>query len=176
MMKAFVFSCSVFALLSSASTFADVVDSGAGGFTTRTSVTVNAPAARAYAALTKIGTWWNKDHTWSGNAANLSLDARVSGCFCEKLPNGGGVQHMTVIYAEPGKMLRLNGALGPLQDLAVTGVMTFTFTEANGKTTIDVTYKVGGYMAGGLNGLARPVDGVVAEQVMRLKQYVDSTP
>ena len=81
-----------------------------------------------------------------------------------------------VIYADAGKQLRLSGGLGPLQDLAVTGVMTFAFTEANGTTTIDVTYKVGGYMVGGLNGLAKPVDGVVAEQVMRLKQYVDSAP
>ena len=176
MMKAVAFFCFLFTTLSTAPTFAEVVDSGPGGFTTRTTVTVNAPAAKAYAALTKIGSWWSKDHTWSGNAANLSLDARVSGCFCEKLPNGGGVQHMTVIYADVGKQLRLSGGLGPLQDLAVTGVMTFAFAEGNGKTTIDVTYRVGGYMAGGLNGLAKPVDGVVAEQVMRLKQYVDSAP
>lgn len=175
MMKAVAFSCVLLTISSTAPAFADVVDSGPGGFTTRTTVTVNAPAAKAYAALTKIGSWWSKDHTWSGDASNLSLDARVSGCFCEKLP-GGGVQHMTVIYADAGKQLRLSGGLGPLQDLAVTGVMTFAFTEANGKTTIDVTYKVGGYMAGGLNALAKPVDGVVAEQVMRLKQYVESAP
>lgn len=170
MLKTVVFSC---ALLAASSAFADVVDSGPGGFTTKTSVTVNAPAARAYAALAKIGSWWSKDHTWSGNATNLSLDAKPGGCFCETLPNGG-VRHMTVIYADAGKMLRLSGGLGPLQDLAVTGVMTFTFTEANGKTTIDVTYKVGGYMAGGLNGLAKPVDSVVTEQVTRLKDYVDA--
>ena len=171
MIKAVVF---LAVLLAAPLTFADVVDSSPNGFGTKVTVTVNAPAARAYAALTKIGSWWNKDHTWSGDSANLSLEARAGGCFCEKLPGGGSVQHMAVIFADPGKMLRLSGGLGPLQDLAVAGVMTFAFSEANGMTTITVTYKISGYMAGGLNALARPVDAVVTEQVMRLKTYVEA--
>jgi hypothetical protein len=55
---------------------------------------------------------------------------------------------MTVVYADPGKLLRLTGGLGPLQNLAVTGVMTWKLTEAGGKTTIEMSYKVGGYMPG----------------------------
>jgi hypothetical protein len=31
----------------------------------------------------------------------------------------------------------MSGGLGPLQDLAVTGVMSWAFTEAAGKTTIE---------------------------------------
>ena len=49
------------------------------------------------------------------DAKNLSIDARPGGCFCEKLPNGGGVEHARVVYVAPREVLRLSGALGPLQ-------------------------------------------------------------
>src|SRR5215471_13512061 len=96
---------------------ADIVNAATAGFTVKIVESVPAPAARVYQVLTeRIGSWWDKDHTWSGNAANLSIDARPGGCFCERLP-GGGVQHMIVIYADRGKLLRMSGGIGPLQDL-----------------------------------------------------------
>ena len=69
--------------------------------------------------------WWDPAHTWSGSARNLKLEPKAGGCFCEKLADGGSVQHGRVIFAQPGKLLRLEGALGPLQDMAVTGVLSF---------------------------------------------------
>src|SRR5262245_59802378 len=108
----------VIALVSSTAR-ADVVDSAPNGFTVKAAIVVAAPAAKAWAALLEPRGWWDKNHTWSGDASNLSLDASTGGCFCEKLPAGGGVRHMTVVYADPGKLLRLTGGLGPLQDLAV---------------------------------------------------------
>ena len=69
----------------------------------------------------------------------------------------------------------MSGGLGPLQDLAVTGVMAWAFTEAAGKTTIEVTYRVGGYAPGaGVGTLAAPVDGVLTAQVRRLAQFVST--
>ncbi|HEY0478437.1 MAG TPA: SRPBCC family protein [Kofleriaceae bacterium] len=153
---------------------AEVADAAAGGFTVKLTATVAAPAAKAWAALVEPRSWWDKSHTWSGDAANLSLEATPGGCFCEKLPGGGGVHHMTVVYADPGKLLRLTGGLGPLQDLAIAAVMTFKLTEAQGKTTLEVTYKVGGYAPTGLAGLAKPVDGVLGEQVARWKRRVET--
>ena len=41
----------------------------------------------------------------------------------------------------------LNGGLGPLQSMATTGSLTITFAAVN------VSYAVGGYLAGGLNTL-----------------------
>ena len=163
-------------LLGPSSAFADVLDSTPGGFTVKTVVDVAGPSARVYQALTeRITSWWDPAHTFSGSAANLSIDARPGGCFCERLPAGGGVQHLTVIHADPGKLLRLSGGLGPLQDLAVTGVMSWKLTEAGGRTTIEVTYKVGGFApGGGVGALAAPVDGVVSAQVKRLAQYVSA--
>ena len=152
---------------------AEVVDSAAGGFSVKQTVTVAAPAAKAWAALIEPRGWWDKAHTWSGDAANLSLDPAPGGCFCEKIA-GGGVRHLTVIYAEANKLLRLSGGLGPLHDLAVTGVLTFKLTEADGKTTLELTYKIGGYAPNGLAALAKPVDGVLAAQVARWKRKVET--
>ena len=154
---------------------ADVIDAGAGGFTVKIVVNVSAPAAKVYSALVEsIGSWWDPEHTWSGKSGNLSIDAAPGGCFCEKLPGGGGVRHLTVLYADPGKLLRLTGGLGPLQDMAVAGSMTWKFADVLGKTTIEFTYKVGGYQPGGLEPLAKPVDGVLTTQIQRLKRFVET--
>jgi uncharacterized protein YndB with AHSA1/START domain len=163
----------IVALLSSTAR-AEVVDSAAGGFTVKQTLTVAAPAAKAWAALIDPRSWWDKSHTWSGDAANLSLEAKSNGCFCEKLAGGGGVRHMTVVYVEPRKVLRMSGGLGPLQDLAVSGAMTFKLTEAEGKTTLEMTYKIGGYAPTGLAALATPVDGVLGEQLARWKRKVET--
>jgi uncharacterized protein YndB with AHSA1/START domain len=152
---------------------AEVADSAPGGFTVKHTITVAAPAAKAWAALIAPREWWDSAHTWSGDAANLSLNPAPGGCFCETLA-GGGVRHMTVVYADAGKLLRMTGGLGPLQDLPVAAVMTFKLTEAQGKTTLEATYKVGGYAPGGLAGLARPVDGVFGGQLARWKRRVET--
>lgn len=158
---------------------ADVVDAAPGGFTIKVVVVVTAPAAQAYrTAVERVGSWWSSDHTYSGSAANLAIDASPGGCFCEKLASGGGVRHLAVVYADPGKLIRFSGGLGPLQDMAVHGAMQWAFKEAAGKTTIEVTYKVGGYAPGGLEPIAKAVDGVLTMQIQRLKSLIDtgSTP
>jgi hypothetical protein len=96
------------------------------------------------------------------------------GCFCEKLPNGGSVMHMTVVYAQPGQSLRLFGALGPLQMSGATGHLGWTLSETNGKTTLTQIYDVGGYMKGGLDKIAPGVDHVLSEQFDRLTAYVET--
>lgn len=150
---------------------ADVVDSAPHGFTTKTTVVVAKSAARTWKSLVKIGAWWDPAHSYSNKAANLSLDPRPGGCFCEKLP-GGGVQHATVVFADPGKLLRLRGALGPLGAMGLDAVLTFELVEGTdadtGKTTVTLTYAVGGYAPGGLDKLAKVVDGVLAGQLARL--------
>jgi len=161
--------------LAAAPAHAAVVDSAAGGFTVRHVVEVRGQAANAYRTLVdRVGQWWQADHTFSGNALNLSIDARPGGCFCELLPGRGGVRHLTVVYADIGKLLRLTGGLGPLQDLAVEGTMTWRLTESVSTTTIEMTYKVGGYAPGGLAALAPVVDMVLGTQVGRLKTLIDT--
>jgi len=152
---------------------AEVIDSQANGFTVRQSLAIAAPADKVWAALSAPGAWWDMAHSYSHDRAAMSLDLRPGGLWLEKLP-GGGVVHMTVLYLQPTRVLRLDGALGPLQALGVTGRLTFALTEANGATTLVNTYDVGGHASGGLDKLAAPVDGVLNAQMRRLKAYIET--
>ena len=153
---------------------ADVVTAEPGGFQVKNTLTIAAPPAKVYAALLKPAQWWSSEHTWSGNAANLRLSAKAGGCFCEKLEGGGSVQHMTVIYAAPGQELRLNGALGPLQTEAATGVLVITLAAKDAGTELVQTYTVGGWTKGGWTAWAPDVDAVLSEQFGRLKTYAET--
>lgn len=145
------------------------------GFVSQHSLLLNTSPTRAYQALTTdIAQWWDAEHSYSGQAENFSLDAKAGGCFCEKLPNGGSVEHMRVAFADPGKRLRLLGGLGPLQEMAVSGSMDFILqAEGENKTRLTYRYSVGGYLPGGLKPLANPVDQVQLGQLTRLQAYVD---
>ena len=153
----------------------EVIESTAAGFLVRNTAAINAPPAKVYAALTDgVGGWWDPAHTFSHNARNLSLDAKPGGCFCERLPDGGGVQHMSVVFASPGKLLRLSGAIGPLQEAALAGTMTWNLLQAGGGTTVELNYTVGGFRAGGFRDMPTVVDGVLRGQLARLKAFIET--
>src|SRR5438105_14129671 len=80
-----------------------VVSAGDSGFEVLETATVAASPRDAYARLVDVAAWWNKAHTFSGDAANLSLEARAGGCFCERLKEGGSVQHLVVVYVAPNQ-------------------------------------------------------------------------
>jgi len=155
---------------------AEVVSAGASGFEVRETVHVAAAPDKAYAALLQPARWWASDHTFSGSAANLTLDARAGGCWCESLPDGGSVEHLRVVYVAPGKALRLRGALGPFQGLAVEGAMTWSVKAGASGTDISVTYMLGGYAKEGFDGLSKAADHVLGEQIERLRKFIDAPP
>jgi len=161
--------------LSPAIARADVIDSAADGFTVKTTVNIHASPSDVYHRLIgNIGDWWNSAHTFSQDAHNLSIEERPMGCFCEKLQNQGFVRHMEVIYLQPGKMLRLSGAIGPLQTMALSAIATFSLSPEGEGTRLELTYRVGGYNPGGLTQMAPVVDHVWAEQIGRLKNYIET--
>jgi len=153
---------------------AEVVDAEASGFTTRHSLAVSRPRADVYrAAVGKIGSWWSDDHTVSGRASNMYLEAEPQGCFCERLGENAGVVHMTVTFVNPAVMLRLSGGLGPLGLMGVNGNMTWEFADGEEGTTLTWSYAVGGYFPGGLEQMAGAVDAVLIEQMTRLKEFLE---
>ena len=153
---------------------ADVVDRSPSGFTVKTVVTVGASPDRAFRALVDdVGRWWDSSHTFSGDAGNLSIAASPGGCFCETLKNSGGVAHATVNHVIPGELLRMTGALGPLQEHAVTGTLTWQFAPAGQDATVTLTYSVSGHFPGGFEKIAAPVDQVLSDQLNRLKAYLE---
>ena len=115
------------------------------GFEVTDTATIPASPERVYAALGEIGKWWDSDHTYSGDAANLRIDLKAGACLCERLPGGGSVEHMRVVYAAPGKALRLRGALGPLQSEGVDGALTWSLKADAGGTILTQSYVVGGF-------------------------------
>ena len=153
---------------------ADVVKTADYGFEVRNQLAINAPAMEVYRGLGQIGRWWNPEHTYSGRSANLSLALKAGGCFCEKLPGGGGVQHMTVVLAIPGKRLRLSGALGPLQSEGAAGSLDWEIVGKDGETVVVQDYVVGGYSRKGWQTWSAPVDEVLHGQLQRLKNFVET--
>jgi hypothetical protein len=152
---------------------AEVISAGQNGLEIRETVHVAAAADKAYAALLQPARWWSSEHTFSGSAANLTLEARAGGCWCEALPDGGSVEHMRVVYVAPGKVLRLRGALGPLQGLGVEGAMTISVKAGASGADITMSYAVGGYVKDGFDGLSKGVDHVLGEQLERLRKLID---
>lgn len=153
---------------------AEVVEASEHAFTVK-HVVERADTPRAtWARLIEPADWWHPDHTWSGEAGNLSLEARAGGCFCETLDDGGSAEHLRVIHVAPDRLLRLDGRLGPLQSLAVTGVLTFELAAVETGTRITLTYTVSGAAGSGLGDWAAAVDGVLGVQLARLAAEGDA--
>jgi hypothetical protein len=155
---------------------AKVVEASDRGFVVRHVAEIPADVDTTWAMLIKPSEWWASEHTWSGSSANLSIDPRPGGCFCEVLPNAaspkaaprGGVEHMRVVYIERGRALRMVGALGPLQSDAAIGTLTIQLKSAGAKTQILLEYVVGGYVRMPAEKISAGVDGVLGEQLGRL--------
>ena len=155
---------------------AEVVSSNANGFHVRETVQMVVPTDRAYAAFARLPEWWNKEHTYSGDSANLSLALTAGGCFCERLKDGGGVEHMRISFIDPGKRVVLTGSLGPLLYEATSGVMDVQIERIAGGAKVTMDYKAAGFAEGGADKLAPLVDSVLAEQMSRYRKFAVSQP
>ena len=162
------------ALLLGAAARAEVSEASATGFTVSHTLVLAAPPDQAWQALGQVGRWWSDAHTWSGLASNMSVDLQAGGCWCERWGEGNSVMHAQVVQVRPGKLLRLNAMLGPLQEMGAAGVLSFVISSAEGKTTLRVSYRVAGSPALALDKLAAPVDGVLGTQLQRLKGLVET--
>jgi uncharacterized protein YndB with AHSA1/START domain len=157
-----------------AAAFADVTDVSQTGFQLQIKTHIAAPPAKVFAAIVKPARWWSLSHTYSQSAANLSIDARAGGCFCERLPGGGSVQHLTVTAVVPGQLLRMRGALGPFQQFGMEGAMSWQLAAAGQETELTVTYDLGGHMVGGFGDWPQKANAMVSEQVARLKTFIET--
>ena len=154
---------------------ADVTDAAANGFTSVNELTITASSSVAWTAATRrIHEWWDPDHTLSGDASRLSIEAKPMGCFCESLGEDAGIVHLTVTGVSPGSLLRMTGGLGPLGVMGVDGNMTWEFEATDDGTLVRFTYAVGGYAKGGMQDLAAPVDRVIGEALARLARFVET--
>jgi hypothetical protein len=145
------------------------------GFSTLHAADVLAKPEDVWKRLMIPNDWWNPAHSWSGSTMGFYIDPQAGGCFCEifqekdkdgKLVPKGSVEHMRVIFAQPAKVLRMQGGLGPLQAEAVTGTLTIAMEplKTGGGTRVSFSYVVGGYMRFKTADIGPAVDKVLREQ------------
>lgn len=168
-------------LLAASAVQAKVVETGTERFVTRDIASVKTAPLATWLALIKPGEWWNPEHSWSGDAKNMTLTPQGGGCFCERIPVGdsgnssameGSARHAEVLQAFPMKVLRMRGGFGPLQGEPATGVLTITLKEVPGGTRILWEYNVGGPMRYKVAEIAPAVDAVMTEQLKRLQAHL----
>ena len=140
-----------------------------------------------------VDMWWPKDHTWWKGA--LRIDEQAGGCFCETTSTASAA-HMQVSYVEPNKKVVMTGGLGPLQEMGITGALTWVFSTIDSstssgadtqdsriqKTKVTLTYHASGNIH--FNGqkasnedaanLVRVVDKVQAQQLNALTAFSDN--
>jgi len=154
-------------------------------FVSRHEVVVKASPKEVWLALISPATWWTSEHTWSGNAKNLTLVPQAGGCFCETIPEvdepgrftlEGSVEHMRVVQAYPEAALRMVGNLGPLQSEPVTGVLTIAISKVGKGTRIVWEYNVGGPMRYEVPVISKAVDGVMGAQLAALAKPLVVVP
>ena len=166
-------------LLLASPAYAEVKTSSDTGFNIIHIATVQGSTDEIWKRLVAPKDWWNKSHSWSGSTDGFYIDAQANGCFCElfqekgpdgKLKTVGSVEHMRVIFSQPGKVLRMQGGLGPLQSEAVTGTLTVAMEPSKDglETKISFSYVVGGYMRYKVSEIAPAVDNVLGDQFRRL--------
>jgi hypothetical protein len=117
-----------------------------------------------------ISPWW--DHHIVQSPKALYIEPKAGGGFYEIFDGkGNGARHATVIYADRGKILRLDGPLG-LSGRAVTFVTTFEYEKTEVGTRVKLTVNMSGQFD---ENLEKAVDGVWRHFLIeRLKPYVES--
>ena len=147
----------------------EVVSASPNAFHVRHSEPVVATPQEAWDLLRQPALWWNGEHSYSLDAANFTMDLKPGGCFCERLPEGGFVEHMRVLSYVPGKELVLEGMLGPLRTAPATGVLVFKIESEGPNARVTSDFKVVGFPQGDGEMWAAAVDGVIGEQMKRLR-------
>ena len=164
------------ALLTASPAAAEVVSASANGFEVRETVNLVVTPGAGLSAFGELPGWWDPAHTYSGKSENLSLDLTPGGCFCERFPDGGGIEHMRVTYVDPGKRVLMTGALGPLLYEATSGVMDVQIKSTAGGSQLTLDYRASGFFNGGAAKLAPIVDKVLSDQMRRYRAYATKRP
>ena len=151
----------------------EVVEASPAHFTLHLAAETELTPDQVWTRLIEPSSWWLSEHTYSGSADHLSLDAQAGGLWREDW-DIGSVQHGTILQARPGKTLVLSAPFGPLQGLAVTSVWTISLTPTDaGGTRITFDHVTNGTAASNLHELAPAVDYVKSEALKSLARPAD---
>ena len=146
---------------------AEVVSSSAGHFELRHEATSMLAPEALWARLVDPAAWWHPDHTYSGDAANLSLDPVAGGLWLEKWADGS-VAHGEVINVVEGRTLRLNAPFGPLQGAGAYTIWTITISPDGDGSRVVFDEIATGPPTADMAELAGAVDYVKGQAIERL--------
>jgi len=146
---------------------AEIVSAGPGHFELRLEASSPLPPDALWERLVHPSRWWHPDHTYSGDAGNLSLDLRAGGLWAERWADGE-TAHGVVLFFRKGVLLRLSAPFGPLQGMGAYAVWTITI-RAEGEGSLVVFEEVAtGPPSADLEHIAAAVDYVKSEAIARL--------
>ena len=163
------------------------------GFSITNESESRAPIETVYSHfIQQVDKWWPKDHTWW--KGTLSIDEQAGGCFCE-VTQTASAAHMQISYVEPNKKVVMTGGLGPLQEMGISGALTWEFStmeesassneetkrKFSPKTKVTLTYHASGniHFSGqrasseDAANLVKVVDKVQAQQLNALTAFSD---
>ncbi len=146
---------------------AEIVSSSPGHFVLRHEATSTLPPDRLWQRLVDPAAWWHPDHTYSGDARNLSLDLRAGGLWLERW-DGGSVSHGQVLLVETGKTLRLSAPFGPLQAAGAYTIWTISIAPSETGSVVVFDEVASAPPPAKLDELAGAVDFVKGEAMRRL--------
>lgn len=161
-------------LLVGTAAHADVTGVSPTGFVSAFRKEVQATPSQAFEAIGRLSQWWNPQHSYSGRAASLRFNMKAGDCFCEEW-EGSSIEHARVLLVMRNSQVRLEGSLGPLQELGVNGILTLSTGADQGKTFVRMVYRVQGSPEAGLEKLAPIVDRVMGEQFTRWAAHVEAS-
>jgi hypothetical protein len=121
-------------------------------------------------ALAALPQWWDPAHSYTGDAANLSLDLAPGGCWCERMADGSAFDHGRTLSAVFGE-LRFHAPFGPLRTMATKAELIVSHPLVDGVVTPTWTFIVEGP---GVGALAEPVDGVMGGGFARWIAHMDA--
>lgn len=153
----------LFALTIATPATAEVTESSSNGFTIALSEPSQRSDAELWQRMQHPENWWSSAHSWSGDAANMSVEMRAGGCWCERVGDGV-VVHGRILRIDADRAILLDAPLGPLNDAAVTTRLSWRIDNQR----VVWRYQVFGALPMPAAQLAPLVEAVLAEQLRRL--------
>lgn len=146
---------------------AEVVSSSDTHFVLHLEMSSALPPDRMWERLVNPARWWHPDHTYSGDAGNLSLNAEAGGLWREDW-SAGSVAHGEVLLVQEGEVLRLEAPFGPLQGLGAYTVWTITIKPSDDGSLVIFDEISNAPPGSKMDEMAKAVDYVKSEAIRRL--------
>ncbi|MEO1078105.1 MAG: SRPBCC domain-containing protein [Pseudomonadota bacterium] len=146
---------------------AEVISASANHFALRHEGITSLSVEETWQRLINPASWWDSSHSYSGDAANISLELEVGGLWREDW-DGGSVAHGTVLFIDEGKALRLEAPFGPLQGMGAYVIWTITLEPAEEGTRVVFEESAVGPPVTDYGEMAKAVDFVKGAAMRKL--------